>query len=234
MTLAVISWNLDAGRGELGRLVSDLSSGRLTASPVADFVLLVQEVADEELRGLQAPGSGGPLTTFFAPVRSGPGRTSGNAILSTVPLSGGRVIELPRERQPRAAAAASLEVAGERLFVVSAHFENRLSWVRGLFGDSARKRQADALLAALPPSGHGIVGGDLNTMLGPSEPALDALLDRFDDTPRDGRQPTFRDRLVLDHVFFDLPDGWRVERRVVEDRYGSDHHPVLGLIAADR
>jgi hypothetical protein len=42
--------------------------------------------------------------------------------------------------------------------------------------------------------------------------------------------PTFRDRLVLDHLFFDLPDGWRAERRVVADRYRSDHHPVLGLL----
>jgi len=35
---------------------------------------------------------------------------------------------------------------------------------------------------------------------------------------------------VLDHLFLDLPDGWTATRRVIEDRYGSDHHPVLGMI----
>ena len=98
-------------------------------------------------------------------------------------------------------------VGSDTLFVVSTHLENRLGWLRGLFGDRARGRQAEALLQALP-QGHGIVGGDFNTMLGPNEPAWRAMLGRFPDTP-DRPEPTFRDRLVLDHLFFDLPDGWR-------------------------
>jgi hypothetical protein len=52
------------------------------------------------------------------------------------------------------------------------------------------------------------------------------MLDRFPATP-DKPEPTFRDRLVLDHLFFDVPDGWVVTRRVIKDQYGSDHHPVL-------
>ena len=44
--------------------------------------------------------------------------------------------------------------------------------------------------------------------------------------------PTFHDRLVLDHLFFDLPDGWVAARQVIANRYGSDHHPVLGLVFA--
>jgi endonuclease/exonuclease/phosphatase family metal-dependent hydrolase len=116
----------------------------------------------------------------------------------------------------------------DTLFVASVHLENRLGWLRGLFGDHARGRQADALLQALP-SGHGIVGGDFNTMLGPDEPAWRSMLRRFPDTP-DRPEPTFRDRLVLDHLFFDLPDGWRVTRRVMSERYGSDHHPVLAEV----
>jgi hypothetical protein len=66
-------------------------------------------------------------------------------------------------------------------------------------------------------------------MLGPDEPAWRMLLTRFPDTP-DRPGPTFRDRLVLDHLFFDLPDGWTVNRRVVDDKYGSDHHPVIADI----
>ena len=68
-------------------------------------------------------------------------------------------------------------------------------------------------------------------MLGPDEPAWRALIARFPDTP-DEPEPTFRDRLVLDHLFFDLPDGWKVIRQVVRDRYGSDHHPVVASVLA--
>jgi endonuclease/exonuclease/phosphatase (EEP) superfamily protein YafD len=142
------------------------------------------------------------------------------------------VIALPRERQRRLALAATIRVAGTGLFLVNAHFENRVSLWRGLvFGDSARKRQATALLAELP-DGPGIAGGDLNTSLGPTEPALKVLRARFPDTPAGSTEPTFHDRLVLDHLFFDVPDGWQVERQVLADRYGSDHHPLLGVIRA--
>jgi endonuclease/exonuclease/phosphatase (EEP) superfamily protein YafD len=53
---------------------------------------------------------------------------------------------------------------------------------------------------------------------------------RFSDTPAGPSKPTFRDRLVLDHLFFDLPEGWTATRQVLPNRYGSDHHPVLGLV----
>ena len=89
--------------------------------------------------------------------------------------------------------------------------------------------QAQALLQSLP-DGPGIVGGDLNTWLGPEEPAWRLLLDRFDDTPSEALTPTFRDRLVLDHLFFGLPDRWEAAQQVVAERYGSDHHPVLGVV----
>lgn len=227
--VAVVSWNLHDDAGDLPRLLSDLSSGQLTGGSARDFLLLLQEATEQRVRRLAASNAP-PLSTFFAPVRPGVRRTTGNAIVSTRPLSNERAIELPRERQPRAAASATVEMAGQRLFIVSTHLENRLGWLRGLFGDRARRRQVDALLSALPASGHGIVGGDMNTMLGPSEPALDALYDRFRDTPRDRPQPTFRSRLSLDRLFFDVPDGWDVSQRVLEDRYGSDHHPVIGII----
>jgi endonuclease/exonuclease/phosphatase family metal-dependent hydrolase len=161
---------------------------------------------------------------FASPVRG----ATGNAIISTIPLEDPRTIDLPRERQPRAAVVASVRVGGQPLLLVSTHLENRLGWLRGLFGDRARGRQAEALIEGLP-RGHGIVGGDFNTMLGPDEPALRLLLERFPDTP-ERPEPTFRDRLVLDHLFLDLPDGWGVTRRVIGDQYGSDHHPVVADI----
>jgi endonuclease/exonuclease/phosphatase family metal-dependent hydrolase len=195
-------------------------------------VLLLQEAMQGTGTDVMAFAQSRGLSVFFMPVLRSRERTSGNAIVSTRPLLDTRVVSLPQERQPRAAVAAEVELAGERLFVASAHLENRISWWRfGLFADNARGRQARALIDALP-AGHGIAGGDMNTMLGPAEPAWRALLARFPDTPTDTPEPTFRDRLVLDHLFFDLPDGWAATRAVVEDRYGSDHHPVLGVVRA--
>jgi endonuclease/exonuclease/phosphatase family metal-dependent hydrolase len=212
---------MHGGRGDLRRLLADLETGRLTGAAARDYILLLQEFVDREGA---VPSTSRPLTLFASPVRG----ASSNAIIATTRLEGPRTVDLPRERQPRAAVAATVGVGSERLFVVSTHLENRLGWFRGLFGDRARARQAAALLQALP-SGHGIVGGDFNTMLGRNEPAWRAMLERFPDTP-DRPEPTFRDRLVLDHLFFDLPDGWGVTRQVITDQYGSDHHPVLADI----
>jgi len=213
---------MHGGRGDLQRLIADLEAGRLTGAPAGDYVLLLQEFVD---RGddVVARSSRRPLTLFSSPVRG----SSSNAIVSSLRLEEPRTIDLPRERQPRAAVVARVRVAGESLFVVSTHLENRLGLLEGLFADKARGRQAEVLLQSL--SGHGLVGGDFNTMLGPDEPAWRLLLERFPDTP-EKPEPTFRDRLVLDHLFFDLPDGWRATRQVIADQYGSDHHPVIAEI----
>jgi len=169
-------------------------------------------------------------SAFFAPVRTDLASPRGNAVLASRPLRDTRAIELPRERQPRGAAAGAVEIEGLPLFVASTHLENRADWWRGgPFIEAGRARQAAALLGQLPGA-HGIVGGDINTLLGTSEPALAVLLRRFPDTPPGPWTPTFRGRLVLDHVFFDLPESWTVRRTVVADRYGSDHHPVAGVV----
>jgi endonuclease/exonuclease/phosphatase family metal-dependent hydrolase len=220
--LSVVAWNLDAGRGDVAALAADL--------PAADYVLLLQEAIEADITAFaRARG----LHLFFAGVRDiDDGRVLGNAIVSTLPLSDTRVVALPRERQPRSAAAATIAVRGQQMFVVSVHLENRVSWWRGgLISDTARGRQAKALIDALPAGTPGIAGGDLNTWLGPAEPAWRLLAQRFPDTtPLQPSSPTFHDRLVLDHVFFDLPDGWRADRVVMPERYGSNHHPVLGLV----
>ena len=138
---------------------------------------------------------------------------------------------MPRERQRRVAVVGTVALAGEQLQVASAHLENRVSWWRGgLFSEGARHRQAEALIAALPPGPPTAVGGDFNAWLGRSEPAWRALAARFPDGPPPPAQPTFRKRLFLDELFFDLPPGWRVTRSIVDNRYGSDHHAVLGLL----
>ena len=227
--LAVLTWNLHAGEGDLPRLLDDLASGQLTGAPVHDYVLLLQEAIENGKHDVRAIADARMLSSTFSPVRLTGRGLSGNAIVSTLSLGDVRVVDLPRERQPRAALTATLDLAGQPFFIIDTHLENRLGWMRGLFGDRARGRQADALLAAIPSPGYGILGGDMNTMLGTGESALRAFLTRFPDTPP-RPEPTFRNRLVLDHLFFDLPDGWTATRRVLPERYGSDHHPVLGLI----
>jgi endonuclease/exonuclease/phosphatase family metal-dependent hydrolase len=229
--LAVITWNMHAGAGNLPRLVEDLVSGRLVGSPPRDYVLLLQEAVQGGAHDPASLARERHLSLYYIVVRRTRTRVSGNAILSTLPLTNTREIALPRARQMRSAAEATINIDGANLFVVDAHLENRISILRGaLFSDTARGRQADALLEAIPPSGHGVAGGDFNTWLGPNEPAWKKFLARFHDTPEGRSEPTFRDRLVLDHLFFDVPDGWRVIRRVVHERYDSDHNPVIGLI----
>ena len=219
------------GRGDLPRLVDDLASGRLTGTPVRDYVVLLQEAIEGGEHDVETLARMKGLSTFFTPVRSDARRTSGNAVVSTRPLLNARAIVLPQERQPRSAVAATVKIDGRRLFVADVHLENRVSWRRGgLLSDAARGRQARALIEALPADKPGILGGDLNTWLGRDEPAWRLLAQRFDDTPREHARPTFRDRLILDHLFFDLPDGWRASTRVLPESYGSDHRPVLGVI----
>ena len=230
VVLAVVTWNMNAGRGDLRRLVDDLARGRLTGAPVTNYLLLLQESIEGSEHDVVRFARARRLSTFFVPLWTGDAGVSGNAILSSTLLINARPIELPRERRVRTAVAATIEVSGTRLFAVCTHLENRTTWLQaGLFSDHARGRQAEALLRVLP-DGPGIVGGDLNTWLGENERAWRALLERFDDTPRARLDPTFRERLVLDHLFFDLPRQWEALRQVVPDRYGSDHHPVVGVI----
>jgi endonuclease/exonuclease/phosphatase family metal-dependent hydrolase len=218
---------MDAGRGDLRALMSGVTSGNLTGTAPASTVFLLQEAVEADVRAV----AGTRWTVFLAPIWRDGLQVRGNAIVADLPIEAPRVMPLPRERQPRAVALGSVTVGGESLFVASAHLENRVSWWQGgVLSDTARGRQAEALLQVLPLDQPGILGGDFNTWLGPNEPAWRALARRFPDTAEWPRAPTFADRLILDHILVDLPDGWRSVRRVLPDRYGSDHHPVLAVI----
>jgi endonuclease/exonuclease/phosphatase family metal-dependent hydrolase len=223
---------MHAGKGDLARFVDDLASGRLTGGPPRDYVVLLQEDVERDNEPLGAVAARHHLFAFFLPLRRVHGAVSGNAMLSTQPFEQPRIIPLPRQRQPRASAAANITVSGERLFIATVHLENRLPWWKMLFSDTARGRQARALLQELPANQHGVLGGDLNTWFGPGEPAWRELLRRFPETRFDRLQPTFQNRLVLDHLLFDLPDGWAASPHVVPESYGSDHHPVVAAVIA--
>ena len=262
-SILVISWNTQLGHAGVRAFVADLRAGRIVRGQrIKHFVMLIQE-AYREGEDVPATVSGngctrrmggvGPdiadiadslgLALFYVPsMRNGcsgkPRQDRGNAILATLPLSNLRAIELPLLRQRRVAAMA--EVAGQttegkawHLVVASVHLENRASggpakWVHG------RARQAEALVSQLPDSVLLAVGGDLNTLSGPAEPAVRIIGGKFAHSPEHQKQDTFVSYVVmrsqLDYLFFRCygrhrSTYWRAERR-----YGSDHYPIMGFV----
>ena len=182
------------------------------------------------------------LSIFYVPsMRNGPAREDrGNAVLSTFPLSDPAAIVLPYEAQRRVAAAVTISgvTPGGRawdLRVCSAHLDvrSRSSRLFATFG-RGRLRQAEALAAALPETPI-VLGGDMNTWA-PSflEKAVPYLRERFPDPPDPDQSatrqlPAMRDRR-LDHLMFRLAEGDSARYTRVDDRFASDHHPLLGWL----
>jgi endonuclease/exonuclease/phosphatase family metal-dependent hydrolase len=161
----------------------------------------------------------------------------GNAIMSTLPLSDFNAIELPFERQRRVAISAF--ITGEaregtpwRLRLVSTHLDNMVGPKRGWFAGAefARTRQVRGLLDYLNQDDTVVLGGDFNTWFGFHERAYLEAAKAFPGTLVMDRRPTFGGLLRLDHLFFRLPPGWRSTFRRAEERYGSDHFPLVATI----
>lgn len=188
------------------------------------------------------------LHLFYVPSmrNGGPGQGApedrGNAILSTLPLTDLTAVELPYERQRRVAVFATVRGLSNtdepwRLRVVSAHLDNRAAFSRIFrsFG-AAQANQARGLLAALEGETPTVLGGDLNTWYRERDAgAVRVLQARFasvQDHPREGTadMPLFLPDVKLDHLFFGLPDSWDAGYEVIDDRYGSDHKPLVGWV----
>jgi endonuclease/exonuclease/phosphatase family metal-dependent hydrolase len=157
----------------------------------------------------------------------------GLAIMSSLPLEALQAIELPFERQRRPAAVAKVRLAtpsGEELSlrVVNVHLESR-SGARRLWMASphARNRQAEALVASLRSDGPTVLAGDLNTWAN-REPALELLRREF--TPCTDGRSTFSGGLRLDWAFTRLPDGRTATCRRLDQKYGSDHYPIIAVV----
>ncbi|MBX6364254.1 MAG: endonuclease/exonuclease/phosphatase family protein [Gemmatimonadetes bacterium] len=169
-----------------------------------------------------------------------PAEDRGNAILATRPLEAAMAIELPHQAQRRVAVAAEIGArtsagAPWRLRLVSAHLDHRASWSRiGESFGAGRLRQAMALAEALDEGPPTVLGGDLNTWAGARrETAVPYLRARFPATPPERAVATFTSGLYarrLDHLFFRLPEGSASELRRIDDRYGSDHYPLMAWI----
>ncbi len=200
----------------------------------------------EDVGGLAARHASAEL--FYVPsMRNGgivrPVEDRGNAMLSTLPLADPTAIELPLERQRRVAIAASVhgrthDGRAWTLRLVDVHLDTAIApWRGGPF--AARRRQAEALVGALADETPTLVAGDFNTWGGAHESALDVLQRAFPLSDRrpstDGvrspadTRPTFFGplgfRAALDHAF---ARGVRtLEVRRLDDRYGSDHFPLM-------
>ncbi len=163
----------------------------------------------------------------------------GNAILSTLPLHDLAAIELPFEAQRRVVAAATVSgtTAGGApwsLRLVNVHLDNKSRPSRMLqsFG-GARTRQARALVQALGnDSSATVVGGDMNTWsLGFMEGAVGVLQQHFPLPANHPTEPTYASGgLRLDRLMYRLPAKLTADTRRLDDRHGSDHHPLLGTI----
>jgi endonuclease/exonuclease/phosphatase family metal-dependent hydrolase len=163
----------------------------------------------------------------------------GNAILSTLPLTDLAAIELPYEAQRRIAAAASVRGRTSlgtpwELRMLSVHLDHRSRGMRLLQLGAGRKRQAQALVAALDTAHATVLGGDLNTWAGMLEGAVPVLESHFPVTTA-SREPTFATAsglggLRLDRLMFRLPPELSADSRRLRSRYSSDHHPLLGWV----
>ena len=160
----------------------------------------------------------------------------GNAILSTLPLTEPSAFELPFERQRRVAVGATLHgVRGDgepwQLRVVSAHLDNmsgaKRLWVASELG---RVRQTRGLVKQLAGDAPLVLGGDFNTWFGFSDRAFTETAKAFPGTRVTDRRATFHGILRLDHLFFRLPERWTAAFARAEDRYGSDHYPLIATI----
>jgi endonuclease/exonuclease/phosphatase family metal-dependent hydrolase len=258
--IAVVSWNVNVGAGDLGSLVSDLRAGRLSGGRVPDgFVLLLQEALRSGVAVPPAgPGQAGArrlvrsadpldivtfarqsqLALFYVPsMRNGSGRgyreDRGNAILATVPLSDLRALELPFARQRRVAAVATLALdrSGPPLAVASVHLDPFVGARRlWVFGASEARDRQARVVAGTLRSAGAFVVGGDLNTWRGDAEPAIAVMRRISDDAPRQPEPTYANGFVLDHIFFRLPADWQVRLSRASHTYGSDHFPLVGLI----
>lgn len=181
------------------------------------------------------------LNLFYVPLmRNGDDREDrGNAILSTFPMSEFAAYELPPERQRRVVASAMVsgQTAGQPWFVrlINVHLENRARWKSPLSTlGGARQDQMNALLDAVGMRLEAtILGGDFNVWFKESNEGTIKLIRNYlvqagDSDPNPTVHPGKKlpERRV-DYLFHSPDRDWNVTYRRVDDRYDSDHYPIL-------
>lgn len=149
----------------------------------------------------------------------------GLALLSRWPIASHRVVELPSDgTMARHALLAVVDHPGGDIDVAVTHLEIDRH-------PEVRLRQADALLAHIPP-GRLVLLGDFNTPPGPGEPPYDALAGSLSDAwllagnPTDGgaTSPVPGASLRIDHVW--VRGWWVTAAGIFGGPEASDHHGV--------
>ena len=162
----------------------------------------------------------------------------GNAIVSTEPLIDPLALELPLARQRRVALGAAVRVqtgdGPKRLELLDAHLEPLSSPKTLWVFKNPRAAQVRAILAVLDTDRYedddvaGVVlGGDFNTVRGGAREDAYRVARKWS-TSLENEDP--RDTHMmgrLDYLFAKLEDGWKMTTRRVDERFGSDHHPVV-------
>lgn len=168
----------------------------------------------------------------------------GNAIISTEPLLDPFALELPLARQRRVALGAAVQVrtaAGlQRLELLDAHLEPLSSPKTLWVFKNPRGAQVRAILDVLDTPRYSadsvagvVLGGDFNTLRGGAREDAYRLARSWSTSlaREDARDTHAMGR--LDYLFFKLNDRWTATTRRLDDRFGSDHYPVLGTFALE-
>ena len=253
--ITFVSWNVHVGSGDIRAFVRDLTNGHHTGQrPVNHYVLMLQEAVRTDgappLTGAAVGAARIPahaavsavdivqisrelgLSLVYVPsMRNGasaadPADDRGSAILSTLPLSEPIAIELPGERQRRVviiAKAASVSIAVLHFDALGGGRRLRMFWTPWLRDVQVRST------ASILPGGPLVVGADLNTWHGRDELAARFLARLFRPTPLSIDRQGLGLR-VLDYMFFRAGADRRAYYRQVENRYGSDHRPLVGWV----
>jgi endonuclease/exonuclease/phosphatase family metal-dependent hydrolase len=203
---------------------------------------------DPQSPDAEAYAAGLGLSIIYVPsMRNGPElqEDRGNAIVSTEPLIDPIALELPFERQRRVAIGASVQVRTskgvERLNLLDVHLEPLSAPSSLWIFRNPRRRQVAAVLDLLRTSRFAetqtaagtVLGGDFNTIQGGvEEDAYQQARAWATSLVNEDRRPThYMGR--LDYLFFKLADQRQATTVRLNERFGSDHYPVLGRITAD-
>jgi endonuclease/exonuclease/phosphatase family metal-dependent hydrolase len=166
----------------------------------------------------------------------------GNAIISTEPLLDPFAVELPLVRQRRVALGAAVQVqtseGPKRLELMDAHLEPVSSAKTLWIFKNPRAGQVRAILDALDAPRYAsdavagiVLGGDFNTVQSGADEEAYHLARTWATgfVTEDSRNTHLMGR--LDFLFFRMADGWSASTRRLDDRFGSDHYPVIGTFS---
>ena len=155
-----------------------------------------------------------------------PAADRGSAILSTFPLSNPVAVELPGEHQRRVVIFARLAALSIGVIHLDALGGAKRLWVFWTpWMRNVQVRSVEALLREEPF----VLGADLNTWHGLDERAVRSFKKRPSATPIAAERHGLGLR-VLDYLFFGAGGDKRAHYRQLDQRYGSDHRPLLGWL----